>query len=423
MTSIFQNHENIKVDFYIIYNELSETAKSELNEYVTKNNGKCFFIEAQNELFEGLKYVEKFPLELYYKLIPHVAVPDNVDRIIFLDVDMVVDGNLEEVYNKEFPEGCCFFACRGVKPFIRHYIQGVKNNYINSGFLLANLKELRKRNITIDTYKECISNKKQTYYEEELFNKTLINGEVNYLFPFDYNYNVGADKYYTEYARNNNIEMKKIVRHYLRYYNRKFGKYLKPWEVIFPNKTYDESDAKVSEVDKWKANIMVWWKYAKNSPYYDELYNNALLNTLNYYEQEIEKSGLIIKEAKEIYGVKNSDECNNLTGVAVWEDEKLIYLVNGRQDENFTGLAITKKGTIVYFKNGIFQSDYTGIIKNQINEELLIIDGKFVNETGVFKINGELLYFEKGIRNIYFSGTAKSRKGRVYYFINGVCEL
>ncbi|MBE6842197.1 MAG: hypothetical protein E7510_05130 [Ruminococcus sp.] len=302
VTSLIINHFNQKFNFYFVYRELKEEIIKDLSMFINSKGSKAYFVYHDCVEFECFKVTKRYPSELYCKIIPHMILPNDLDRILFMDVDMVVDGSLKEAYDTKFPENCCFIGCRGGNAFRNYYIEKKKDSvecyYINSGFMLINLKELRNTNVTIDTYKKYLENHIQTRLEEELLNYTLCNGEISYFYPFDYNYNVGFDTLYKEYTDEMNISMKKIVRHYMEFgATSKYGKFIKPWHYAYP----EESD------DIFLENIRVWWRYAEKSPNFLELYAEAY-----NFKNNINNSNLLLwnTNAKNFYEKLCYDQIN-----------------------------------------------------------------------------------------------------------------
>ena len=100
------------------------------------------------------QYQKRYPKEIYFRLFATKYLPENIDKILYLDSDTLVINKLDELYNMDF-EGNYYIATTHVKKILRK-INEVRLRidddvpYINTGVLLINLKELRK----IDVQKE-----------------------------------------------------------------------------------------------------------------------------------------------------------------------------------------------------------------------------------------------------------------------------
>ena len=91
-----------------------------------------------------------FTLTIYYRLFIPAMFPE-YDKSIYIDSDVVLTGDISELYNIEMGENfigaCPDFSVQEIEPFVQ-YIENVvgvkKDEYINSGVLLMNLDRLRK---------------------------------------------------------------------------------------------------------------------------------------------------------------------------------------------------------------------------------------------------------------------------------------
>ena len=107
------------------------------------------FIEVKEEEFKGFPISSRYPLEIYYRLFASDLLPKTLDRILYLDVDIVVIQSLRELYNMDF-ESNLYIASSHVNERMTHLNAkrlGLKEDvpYINTGVLLMNLELLRKQ--------------------------------------------------------------------------------------------------------------------------------------------------------------------------------------------------------------------------------------------------------------------------------------
>lgn len=60
------------------------------------------FLTVQEELFEGFPSSERYPRQIYYRLIAPLLLPRDMERILYLDVDTVVVNPLTELETLPF---------------------------------------------------------------------------------------------------------------------------------------------------------------------------------------------------------------------------------------------------------------------------------------------------------------------------------
>jgi len=244
----------------IIYEELSERNKQRLAAMAT-DNFEIQFVSIENRLDGITNHMgnrlrsDYFTLTIFFRLFIPVMFPE-YDKGIYLDSDIVVPGDISELYMTELGDNLIAAAADHSVvnvPSLAKYIEravGVnKYRYINSGILLINLKRLREVQLDsrfmdlLNTYHfDCVA-------PDQDYLNAMCNGKIVYL-PACW------DAMPTE-----GIEPMKDPK--LVHYNLFF----KPW--CYDNVQYEE----------------YFWKYAKNSEYLQEI-----LKFKEEYNEENRKS-------------------------------------------------------------------------------------------------------------------------------------
>ena len=100
-------------------------------------------------LLKDAPQIKWWTKEVYYRLFAKEYLPDDIDRILYLDCDLIVKGNIEELYYSDFQGNYYIGATNIHSPFMKKFLQ-IKNGakrksvYINTGVLLINLQRLRE---------------------------------------------------------------------------------------------------------------------------------------------------------------------------------------------------------------------------------------------------------------------------------------
>lgn len=132
---------------YIFHTDL--TKEDEM--YIThtfKTKAQFSFIYINQELLQDFPTTKRYPLEIYYRILASKYLPDTLDRILYLDADIIVLRSLTSLYETKMDEEY-YIACSHVRrglTFINNRRLGSKHMYpyINTGVLLMNLTKLRK---------------------------------------------------------------------------------------------------------------------------------------------------------------------------------------------------------------------------------------------------------------------------------------
>lgn len=135
-------------DIYILHSDLQEEDRKAAAKQVEGEKAVLHFQYVDGELFSGLLESSRYPRLVYYRVFAALLLPEELDRILYLDADTLVINPLDELYQKEFHENY-FMACTHVRKVLNklnQYRLGMEEetSYINSGVLLMNLELLRK---------------------------------------------------------------------------------------------------------------------------------------------------------------------------------------------------------------------------------------------------------------------------------------
>ena len=151
--SLSDSNPNSEFDVYIMHTDLSdedkELLKNNVNPSYTLN-----YIYMDKALFKGAPKVKRYPYEIYYRIFAPQLLPKTVDKILYLDSDLIVHNNIDALYDTEFDDNL-FGACTQIGKVLTWFNRcrltvGKRYVYMNTGVMMMNIKELRK---IIDTDK------------------------------------------------------------------------------------------------------------------------------------------------------------------------------------------------------------------------------------------------------------------------------
>jgi lipopolysaccharide biosynthesis glycosyltransferase len=150
--SILKSNKEDNINLYIMHRSLSYFDEKEIINRVGGSKCKMNFIKIDSTKLKKLPvYQKRYPLEIYFRLYAANYLPEDVDRILYLDADTLVINGLNNLYNMDF-ENNYFIATTHVGKLLK----GINNirldldkedKYINTGVMLMNIKELRKVDI------------------------------------------------------------------------------------------------------------------------------------------------------------------------------------------------------------------------------------------------------------------------------------
>lgn len=151
INSILMNNENIIL--HIIHSDFSteqiDTLKEYEKHYVCKVNIYKPSDKIIRELIEARKFIQNYHVtfEAFFRLFSVDLLPNNINKVIYLDTDVIVNGKLDELEAINI-NGYKFAAVPEEQNRLLNikYKLGMNENdiYINSGVMIINLVELRK---------------------------------------------------------------------------------------------------------------------------------------------------------------------------------------------------------------------------------------------------------------------------------------
>ena len=150
LVNIDSNHP---IDIYILDGGISNQNKYRLNRVIrnTQLTLNLKWLEPDVAALKGVKVTRSFTLAACFRLLLPELLPTEVERVIYLDSDLVVEGNLAELWKEKLGDS----PALGVQDFLYPYgSKEVQNTYrelhlpsdtlcCNSGVMVINLKQWR----------------------------------------------------------------------------------------------------------------------------------------------------------------------------------------------------------------------------------------------------------------------------------------
>ena len=186
ITSIMYNKSyDTKYKIYIIANNISNYEIKKINELATESI-KIYIIDGTKICKKYVNVAIRNHVSTSALLKFNIAdILSDIDKVLYLDSDIVVLKDLTEFYNSYISEvyACviedCLELIRKYLPrngFIKEYNI---DPYFNSGVMLLNLKKLREDNIGTKLVESKLKNSKWPYMDQSQFNY-LFKGKCNF---------------------------------------------------------------------------------------------------------------------------------------------------------------------------------------------------------------------------------------------------
>lgn len=171
LVSLFENNKSADICVHIVAPSLSEENQQILRNLVASyGNDIRFYFPPEDLLscFAIKKFGKRISMATYYRCMFSAILPDDVEKVLYLDCDIVVLGDISEFWNTDL-SGCGAACIEDIgkdedERYERlHYDRSY--SYFNAGVLLINLDYWREHKVD----KQCVEYF-QTYPERILFN-------------------------------------------------------------------------------------------------------------------------------------------------------------------------------------------------------------------------------------------------------------
>lgn len=132
---------------YVVNNTLTEEDFASLSALLPRN--ELVNVQVPEDLLQNAPVSDRYPTEMYYRLFAARYLPQQLERILYLDPDLVVLHSLRSLYQIDF-DGKLFAAAshiesRTFRELNRRRLHLSEHaKYLNSGVMMMNLALLRK---------------------------------------------------------------------------------------------------------------------------------------------------------------------------------------------------------------------------------------------------------------------------------------
>lgn len=190
--SLFENNKEIDViNVYVIEHNISVDNKVKLEEIANKYGRSIYFIPMPDinvtEHLNLKKVKNKWLFDSYCRLFLHHLLPKSVERVLYLDGDVLVVDSLKELWEFDL-QGKCAAAvaeCLSEK-YYNLFCFDKDSRYCNSGVILYDLKEWNNLKMDEEIRRYIRKNNGYVFFMEQTVFSYITQGKL-YTLPLMYN--------------------------------------------------------------------------------------------------------------------------------------------------------------------------------------------------------------------------------------------
>ena len=188
-TMLFSLKRNTEeaITVYLLNHSLPRDRISGFERYLKKLGGMSLsVIDMDPAIFDGFPLGSYFSIEMYYRILAQFLLPESVDRILWLDADLIVLKDIGTFYYQSF-DGMKYVVCPdnntaswSYKNEIQKQRLGIpdEHEYFNSGVMLMNLSLLRQETDTETILRKCLELKDELLYPDQDLLNALYVGQI-----------------------------------------------------------------------------------------------------------------------------------------------------------------------------------------------------------------------------------------------------
>lgn len=189
MTSVFENNKNEQIEFHIITESLTKSSIDSLQNIADNYKQRLSIVFVEKTLFDDYPTNTYISTAAYNRILAAKILPSGMKRCLYLDADMIVIGNIRELYNANMNNAAVGVIIDQSGDDIRHFNRldyNWEKGYFNSGLLLMDLDVWREKELSNKVLNYIDSHKsKLQFHDQDALNAVLY--DYTYYFPMKYN--------------------------------------------------------------------------------------------------------------------------------------------------------------------------------------------------------------------------------------------
>lgn len=202
LLSLFENNIGSRFSIYMIYSGVPDSDLKELRTLTRQYGSELNPIEMNDTLFKDAPVVSHYTQAMYYRLLAHEVLPKRLDKILYLDPDILVINPIGGLYATDITDYLYAAASHTFLTSVTKTINKLRlsgseaDGYFNSGVLLMNLKRQRERIHREEIFQYIEENRSKLILPDQDVLNALYGEEICPLDDSLYNFDTRKSKTY-----------------------------------------------------------------------------------------------------------------------------------------------------------------------------------------------------------------------------------
>lgn len=190
LCSLLKSNPERPTDLYILHSSLTE-AELALTRKLLGARGRLIPINVHESDFSDAPTTDRYPPEMYYRIFAAKYLPEKLDRVLYLDPDIAVIGDIGRLYDMTMGDNLIAAATHVGR--MMTYVNSVrldsgdKDPYINSGVMLMNLSALREQQNEAEVFSYIEKHRSRLVLPDQDIISGLYGASIVQIDPYIYN--------------------------------------------------------------------------------------------------------------------------------------------------------------------------------------------------------------------------------------------
>ena len=257
LTSLFENNKDGQVEVYIMIGKpLQEQNQKKIAALADKYGARISYCVVDNQFLEQFPIkrdsIDRWSIAIYYRLFAAELLPNTVDKVLYLDCDIIIDGSIKELFDMDW-EGMAVGAvpdmCTEWSEYYERLAYDRSKGYFNSGVVLMNLDYWRDHNVgqrcfnwLADNYDKVINP------DQDAMNVVLADKKKTLPVTYNYQIQVRMPYFFNSFSK----ELKEDVLNTKHPVIIHYAAELKPWMAYYYSYPYNDVWHKYKRMSLWK---------------------------------------------------------------------------------------------------------------------------------------------------------------------------
>ena len=153
-------HQKEHLVIYLLQSSIRKEMLEDFREFLADRcHASLVLVPIDRALFAGAPKKKWLSEETYYRLISFALLPEEVERALWLDGDIIIKGNISELYLADFENQYAVVCAEDSTKHHKRLGLSLEHRYFNAGVVLYNMK-LIQRDFAVQDVFDCIEKHK-----------------------------------------------------------------------------------------------------------------------------------------------------------------------------------------------------------------------------------------------------------------------